>query len=172
MKVKSWRIKIHLQLVFILNHILQILSDKFQKFKHMIYMKKKGLKSQSICISVSIRSQGSFKLLKDQKLDTHLCSDRSESSSKSLVLLTYLLPSGENIFVLTTLITLIIVHITSIFIFPYVSYFKLNIYAALLYKNISESILYVLRISYWWDIRAIYRQYLHLKFCNFVYRWL
>ena len=109
---------------------------------------------------------------KDQKHDTHLCSDRSESSSKSMVLLTYLLPSGENIFVLTTLITLIIVHITSIFIFPYVSYFKLNIYAALLYKNISESILYVLRISYWWDIRAIYRQYLHIKFRNFVYRWL
>ena len=109
---------------------------------------------------------------KDQKHDTHLCSDRSESSFKSLVLLTHLLPSGENIFVLTTLITLIIVHITSIFIFPYVSYFKLNIYAVLLYKNISESILYVLRISYWWDIRAIYRQYLHLKFWNFVYRWL
>ena len=36
---------------------------------------------------------------------------------------------------------------------------QVNIYAGLLCKNISESILYVLRISYWWDIRAIYRQY-------------
>ena len=109
---------------------------------------------------------------KDQKHDTHLCSDRSESSFKSLVLLTHLLPSGENIFVLTTLITLIIVHITSIFIFSYVSYFKLNIYAGLQYKNISESILNVLRISYWWDIRAIYGQYFKILDVNIVYRWL
>ena len=109
---------------------------------------------------------------KDQKHDTHLCSVRSESSSKSLVLLTYKLLSVENIFVLTALITLIIVHITSISIFPYVSYFEFNIYAALLYKNISEPILYFLRISYLWDFRAIYRQYLHIKFQNFVYRWL
>ena len=119
-----------------------------------------------------MRSQRPLKLSKDQKHDTHLCSDRSESSFKSLVLLTLLLPSGENIFVLTTLITLIIVHITSIFIFPYVSYFnKLNIYAALLYKNISESILYVLRISYWWDIRAIYRCNRFLKHTRFILKY-
>ena len=59
----------------------------------------------------------------------------------------------------TTLTTLIIVHITSIFIFPYLFHVKLNVYAGLLCKNISESKLYVLRTSYWWDIRAIYIQY-------------
>ena len=172
MKIKSWRIKINLQLIFILNQILQVLLDKFQKFKNMIFMKKKGLKSQSVCISVSIRSQGSFKLLKDLKLDTHLCSDRSESSFKHQVLQTYRLLSVNNLFVSTTLITLIKVHIASIFIFSYICHVKLNIYAGLWCKNISEVIVYVLRISYWWDIRAIYRQNFKILYVIIVYRWL
>ena len=82
------------------------------------------------------------------------------------------IPYVSSFLFLKASLTLIIVHITSIFIFPYVSYFKLNIYAGLQYKNISESILNVLRISYWWDIRAIYGQFLHLKFRNIVHRWL
>ena len=70
--------------------------------------------------------------------------------------LTYFTISVDNILVLTTLITLIMVHITSMFISPHVSLVKLNIYARLICRNISESFLNVLRISYWWDIRAIY----------------
>ena len=84
---------------------------------------------------------------------------RSESNLKYLVLLAMVIFSVDNLYVSTTLITLSKKHITSIFIFPYQSHVKLNIYAGLLCKNISESILYVLRISYWWDIRAIYGQY-------------
>ena len=71
----------------------------------------------------------------------------------------------------TKLTTLIIVHITSIFIFPYLCHVKLNMYARLLCKNISELRLYVLRTSYWWDIRAIYRQYFEILDVNIVNRW-
>ena len=38
----------------------------------------------------------------------------------------------------TTLITLVIVHITTIFIFPYLSSFKLNFYVGLLCKNFKD----------------------------------
>ena len=113
-----------------------------------------------------------LKVLKDQKHDTHLCSGRSESCLMYLVLKTYSILSVDNIFVSTALTTLIIVHIISIFIFPHLSHVKLNMYAGLLCKNILESILYVLRTNYWWDIRTIYWQYLHPKFRNIVYRWL
>ena len=83
---------------------------------------------------------------------------RSESNLKYLVLLAMVIFSVDNLYVSTTLITLSKKHITSIFIFPYQSHVKLNIYAGLLCKNISESILCVLLFSYWWEIRAIYRQ--------------
>ena len=116
-----------------------------------------------------MRSQRPLKLSKDQKHDTHLCSDRSESSFLCLVHLTYCILSVDNLFVSTTLITLILVHITAIFIFPNLSHVKLNIYAGLLCINISESILCVLSISYWWNIRAIYWQYFEIAFVN---RWL
>ena len=86
--------------------------------------------------------------------------------------MTHVIISVDIIFVSTTLITLIIVHITSIFIFPHPSHVELNIHARLLCKNISESIMYVLSISYCWNIRAIYWQYWHLKFRNIVNRWL
>ena len=113
-----------------------------------------------------------LKLLKDQKRDTHLCSNRSESCLKCMVLQTSLFFSVDNLFVSTTLTTLIIVHITSIFIFPYLFHVKLNVYAGLLCKNISESKLYVLRTSYWWDIRAIYIHYFEIFDVNIVNRWL
>ena len=103
-----------------------------------------------------IRSQRPSKLSKDQKHDAHLCSDKSESCFHCLVLLTYFILSVDIIFVLTRLITLIIIQITSMFIFQHLSHVKLNIYARLLCKNISEYFLNVLRISYWCDIRAIY----------------
>ena len=99
---------------------------------------------------------GTLKMLKDQEHDTHLYSGRSESCLKCLVLQTYLLLSVDNLFKSTALTTLIIVHIISIFIFPHLSHVKLNMYAGLLCKNILESILYVLRTNYWWDIRTIY----------------
>ena len=99
---------------------------------------------------------GTLKMLKDQEHDTHLCSGRSESCLKCLVLQTYLLLSVDNLFKSTALTTLIIVHIISIFIFPHLSHVKLNMYAGLLCKNILESILYVLRTNYWCDIRTIY----------------
>ena len=169
MKIKSWKIKINLlnlQLIFILNHILQVLLYKFQKFKHRISMKKQGLKSQLISVFFLIRSQRSFKLLKDQKLDTHLCSDRSESSFKHQVLQTPFLLSVNKLFVSTTLITLIKVHLASLFIFSYLCHVKMIIYAGLRCMNISELILYVLRISYWWDIRAIYRQNFKIFICK------
>ena len=114
---------------------------------------------------------GTLKMLKDQEHDTHLYSGRSESCLIYLVLQTCLFFSVDNVFVSTTLTTLIIVHITSIFIFPYLCHVKLNIYARLLCKNISELKLYVLRTSYWWDIRAIYRQYFEILDVNIVNRW-
>ena len=89
-------------------------------------------------------------------------SDRSESNSKYLILQTKQLFSLDNIFVLITLITLSIVHITWIFISTCQSHYKLNKDAVLLCKNISESILHVLWITYWWDFRAICRQYFEM----------
>ena len=85
---------------------------------------------------------------------------------KYLVLVTQWKLSVDNLFVLTTLITLIIVHFTSIFILPIFTHVKLKIYARLLCMNNSELILYVLWISYWWDIRAIYRQYFEILDVN------
>ena len=109
-------------------------------------------------------------MLKDQRHDAHLVKKWIKPViSGPLDIVTI---SVDNLFVLTTLITLIKVHITSISICPYLCYFKLNIYSGLLCTNISESILYVLRISYWWYIRAIYRQYFKILDVNIVYRWL
>ena len=119
-----------------------------------------------------MRSQRPSRLSKDHKHDTHLCSSRSESSFLCLVLLTYFELFVDNTFVSTTLITLIIVHFTLMSIFSHLSHFKLNIYAGLLCKNISESFLNVLRISNWLDIRAIYRQYFETLDVNIVCRWL
>ena len=152
---------------FMLHHILltnlTIHSMKswcrFEMILYLIYIKM-------------MRSQRPLKLSKDQELDTHLYSNRSESSSNCLVLLTQFLLSVGNLFVSTTLITLIIVHITLIFTFSYLSYVNLNIYAGLHCKNISESIQYVLRICNWWDIRAIYGQYFKILDVNIVHRWL
>ena len=108
-------------------------------------------------------------MLKDQRHDAHLVKKWIKPViSGPLDIVTI---SVDNLFVLTTLITLIKVHITSISICPYLCYFKLNIYSGLLCTNISESILYVLRISYWWYIRAIYRQYFEILDVNIVYRW-
>ena len=115
-----------------------------------------------------MRSQRPYRMSKDQKHDTHLCSNRSESSFKCLVLETNLIFSVDNIIVSTTLIALIIVHITLIFISPYLSHVKLNSYTGLQCKNISELILFVSRISYWWDIRAIYGQYFKILDVNIV----
>ena len=119
-----------------------------------------------------MRSQRPYRMSKDQKHDTHLCSNRSESSFKCLVLETNLIFSVDNIIVSTTLIAFIIVHITLIFISPYLSHVKLNSYTGLRCKNISELILFVSRISYWCDIRAIYGQYFKILDVNIVYRWL
>ena len=125
-----------------------------------------------IHISVQMRSQRPSKMSKDQKHDTHPCSNRSESSFQWLVPLTFVVLSVDTMFVLTTLITLIIVHFTSMFIFPLLSNFNLNIYARQLCKTISESILNVLRISNWLEIRAIYWHYFKTLDINIVYRWL
>ena len=93
-------------------------------------------------------------------------SARSESNFKYLVLLALFIFSVDILYVSTTLITLSNVHITSIFIYPYQSHVKLKIYAVLLCKNISESILYVPLISYCSEIRAIYRQCLEMLNVN------
>ena len=103
-----------------------------------------------------MRSKRPLKLLKDQKHDAHLCYDRSESCLEYLVLLTNIIICVDSIFISTTLTTLIITHITAIYIFSHLSDVKMNLYAGLLCKNISESFLNLLRISYWWDIKAIY----------------
>ena len=83
-----------------------------------------------------MRSYRPWKVSKDQKLDAHLCSDRSESSLLvNLVLLTHVIISLDIIFVLTTLITLSKIHITQIFVSPYLSHGKLSIHALLIYKK-------------------------------------
>ena len=109
---------------------------------------------------------------KDQKLDAHLCSDRSESSLYSLVPLTHVIVSVDIISVSTILITLIIMHIRAIFILLHLSHVNLHIYAGLLCENISSSFLNLLSISYCWNIRAIYWQYFEILNVNIVNRWL
>ena len=93
-------------------------------------------------------------------------SDRSESNFKFLVHLTNCHFSLDHIFVSKILITLRKVHIPSIFISLHQRHVKLNIFVVLLCKNVQESILCVLWINYWWDIRAIYWQYFEILKVN------
>ena len=117
-----------------------------------------------------MRSQRPLKLSKDQKHDTHPCTDRSESSFKYLVLLTLCLFSVDNMIVPTTLIALTIVHITSIFILPTsISCKTEHTYWAAMYEYCRINLvcfmdqLLVVNQSHLWKIFRNFRCYLTIR---------